>query len=157
MTHSFPTRRSSVLARGLEPARPLRGDHRCGVCVMGGGYTGIATALHLAERGYKAIVLEARRVGWGASGRNGGQLSGGQRLDPDALTALVGAERARLLWNLGEEAKHLVKRRILDHAIDCELKPGIIHAGFKPAHAKALQENARFLRDDYGYPDRKST
>src|SRR3546814_9983520 len=83
MTHSFPTRRSSVLARGLEPAPPLRGDHRCDVCVIGGGYTGIATALHLAERGYKAIVLEARRVGWGASGRNGGQLSGGQRLDPD--------------------------------------------------------------------------
>src|SRR3546814_16358266 len=85
-------------------------DHRCDVCVIGGGYTGIATALHLAERGYKAIVLEARRVGWGASGRNDGQLSGGPRLDPDALTVLVGAERARLLWDHGEEATTLVKR-----------------------------------------------
>lgn len=149
---AYPRSYYVATARGLEPVPPLAGDHRCDVCVIGGGYTGIATALHLAERGYKVIVLEARRIGWGASGRNGGQLSGGQRLDPDALTALVGAERARLLWDLGEEAKHLVKRRILDHAIDCDLKPGIVHAGFKPAHAKALQENARFLRDDYGYP-----
>src|SRR3546814_1020974 len=97
-------------------------DHRCDVCVIGGGYTGIATALHLAERGYKAIVLEARRIGWGASGRNGRQLSGGQRLDPEALIDLVGRERPRLLWDLGEEAKGLVKQRHRVHAIECDLQ-----------------------------------
>src|SRR3546814_11115519 len=62
-----------------------------------------------------------------------------------ALIDLVGRERARLLWDLGEEAKGLVKQRIRDHAIDCDLQPGVIHAGFKPAHAKSLQEVARFL------------
>ncbi|HEY9538751.1 MAG TPA: FAD-binding oxidoreductase [Kiloniellaceae bacterium] len=147
----YPRSYYLATARGLEPLPPLTGAQRCDVCIVGGGYTGIATALHLAERGYKAIVLEARRIGWGASGRNGGQLSGGQRLDPEALIDLVGRERARLLWDLGEEAKGLVKQRIRDHAIDCDLQPGVIHAGFKPAHAKSLQEEARFLDEDYGY------
>lgn len=149
---SHPRSYYAATATGLELLPPLEGDRRCDVCIIGGGYTGIATALHLAERGYKAIVVEARRVGWGASGRNGGQLSGGQRLDPEALAGLVGAARARLLWDLGEEAKSLVKHRIAQHAIDCDLKPGIIHAGVKPAHAEAMQRHARFLRDDYGYP-----
>ncbi|GAB4365280.1 MAG: FAD-binding oxidoreductase [Kiloniellaceae bacterium] len=139
-------------AKELVPQPPLAGDARCDVCVIGGGYTGISTALHLAERGYRVIVLEAQRVGWGASGRNGGQLSGGQRLDPDALEKIVGAERARRLWDFGEEAKNAVKQRILKHAIDCDLRPGIIHAGFKPAHGKEMQEHARHLRDAYGYP-----
>jgi len=143
-------------AKGLEPQPPLAGDARCDVCVIGGGYTGISTALHLAERGYRVIVLEAQRVGWGASGRNGGQLSGGQRIDPEALAKIVGADRARQLWDLGEEAKNAVKQRILRHAIDCDLKPGIIHAGFKPQHGKEMQEHARFLRDEYGYPHIRS-
>lgn len=149
---SHPRSYYLATARGLEPLPPLQGDQRCDVCIVGGGYTGIASALHLAERGYKAIVVEARRVGWGASGRNGGQLAGGQRLDPAALTALVGAERAHRLWKLGEEAKSLVKQRIVQHAIDCDLRTGLIHAGFKPAHAKAMQDDARFLAETYGYP-----
>jgi gamma-glutamylputrescine oxidase len=149
---SYPSTYYLATAKGLEPAPPLEGDRRCDVCVVGGGYTGVATALHLAERGYKVILVEAKRIGWGASGRNGGQLCSGQRLDPEALTRLVGAERARRLWDLGEEAKNLVKQRIAAHAIDCDLKAGIVHAGFKPAHGKEMQEHARFLREDYGYP-----
>jgi gamma-glutamylputrescine oxidase len=148
---AYPRSYYLATARGLEALPPLAGDHRCDVCIVGGGYTGIATALHLAERGYKAIVVEARRVGWGASGRNGGQLCGGQRLDPEALIALVGSERARRLWDLGEEAKRLVKQRVAQHAIDCDLKPGLIHAGFKPVHAKAMQDHACFLSNHYGY------
>ncbi|MGD1876665.1 MAG: NAD(P)/FAD-dependent oxidoreductase [Kiloniellaceae bacterium] len=142
----------AATAKGLVAPIPLAGDARCDVCVIGGGFTGISTALHLAERGYKVIVLEAQRVGWGASGRNGGQLSGGQRLEPEALTRMVGAERARRLWDLGEEAKNAVKQRVAQHAIDCDLKPGVIHAGFKPSHAREMQDHARFLRDAYGYP-----
>ena len=148
---SYPRSYYLATAKGLEPQPPLAGDRRCDVCVVGSGYTGLATALYLAERGYKVIVVEAHRVAWGASGRNGGQLCGGQRLDPGALIRLVGAERARLLWDLGEEAKGLVKQLIRDHAIDCDLKPGLIHAGIKPAHANAMQDHARYLRDEYGY------
>jgi gamma-glutamylputrescine oxidase len=149
---AYPRSYYLATAKGLIAAPALQGDQRCDVCVVGGGYTGIATALHLAERGYKVILLESQRIGWGASGRNGGQLSGGQRLDPEAMTRLVGAERARQLWDLGEEAKNLVKQRIAQHAIDCDLKPGIVHAGCKPAQARALQEHAAFLHEVYGYP-----
>ena len=149
---AYPRSYYLATARGIETLPPLAGEHRCDVCIVGGGYTGIATALHLAERGYKAIVVEARRIGWGASGRNGGQLCGGQRLDPEALIALVGSARAHRLWDLGEEAKRLVKQRVAQHAIDCDLKPGLIHAGFKPVHAKAMQDHARFLRNHYSYP-----
>lgn len=148
---SYPDSYYVATARELEPQPPLDGDARCDVCVIGGGYTGVSTALHLAERGYKVIVLEAQRVGWGASGRNGGQLSGGQRIDPDAMAKIVGAERARQLWELGEEAKNLVKQRIAQHGIDCDLRPGIIHAGIKPSHGREMQDHARHLRDDYGY------
>ncbi len=147
----YPRSYYVATAKELHPAPPLAGEVTCDVCVVGGGFTGIATALHLAERGYKVVVLEAQRVGWGASGRNGGQLSGGQRVDPEAMEKLVGKERARLLWDLGEESKNLVKQRIARHGIDCDLKPGIIGAGIKGSHAREMQDHARFLRDDYGY------
>lgn len=147
----YPRSYYVATARELQPAPPLAGDVTCDVCVVGGGFTGVATALHLAERGYKVVLLEAQRIGWGASGRNGGQLSGGQRIDPEAMEKIVGAERARLLWDLGEESKNLVKQRIARHGIDCDLKPGIIHAGIKPSHAKEIQDHARSLREDYGY------
>lgn len=149
---SYPRSYYVASAKGLTAATPLDGAAACDVCVIGGGYTGLATALELAERGYKVILLEAQRIGWGASGRNGGQLCSGQRLDPDALAGLVGAEGARRLWDLGEESKALVKQHIARHAIDCDLKPGIIHAGIKPGHGRDLQDEARRLCDDYGYP-----
>ncbi len=148
----YPASYYVATARGLDPQPPLEGEHRCDVCVVGGGFTGVAAALHLAERGYQVTLLEAQRIGWGASGRNGGQMSGGQRLDPRSMAGLVGAERARALWQLGEEAKNLVKQRIARHAIDCDLKPGVIGAAIKPSHAEGMQAHARYLRDAYGYP-----
>ena len=69
----------------------LDGSRRADVCIIGGGYTGLSSALHLAERGYDVVLLEARKPGWGASGRNGGQLCSGQRKDQVELTAMVGA------------------------------------------------------------------
>src|SRR5687767_8516303 len=88
---------------------PLAGSLSADVCIVGGGYTGLSTLLHLAERGYDAVLLEAARVGAGASGRNGGQLASGQRVPQRTLEAAYGRERARLLWQLGEEAKATVK------------------------------------------------
>jgi gamma-glutamylputrescine oxidase len=150
-TDGYPKSYYAATAKGLQTSSPLQGDRRCDVCVVGGGFTGVAAALSLAERGYDTVLLEAQRIGWGASGRNGGQLSGGQRVDPQSMAGLVGAERARLLWDLGEEAKTLVKQRIVRHGIDCDLKPGIIGAGIKPSHARAMHDHARYLRDHYGY------
>lgn len=125
---------------------------RTDVCVIGGGFTGLSSALHLAEAGYEVVLLEAERVGWGASGRNGGQLGSGQRKDQDELEHLVGMEQARQLWDLAEEAKAVVKERIERHGIACDLKPGILHAGYKPADADELMRYADKLRAQYDYP-----
>ncbi|HMN88218.1 MAG TPA: FAD-binding oxidoreductase, partial [Bauldia sp.] len=87
----------------------LAGETRADVAIVGGGYTGLSAALHLAEAGIDAVVVEANRVGWGASGRNGGQLHTGQRRDQDWLEERLGRDDAYALWRLAEEAKALVK------------------------------------------------
>ena len=148
----YPETYYTATAKGFDPAAPLDGSTACDVCIVGGGYTGVATALHLAERGHKAVLLESERIGWGASGRNGGQFCSGQRIEPAAMAGLMGAERARRLWDLAEEAKAIVRQRIARHAIDCDLRPGLIAAAFKPAHLPEIVDYAKSLRDDYGYP-----
>ena len=136
------------------PAWPaLDGDLRADVCIVGGGYTGLSCALHLAERGYRAVLLEARRIGNGASGRNGGQLGSGQRRDQSTLERELGDEAARLLWSLAEEAKALVRARIARHGIACDLKPGIAIAAHRPRYARALAREAAHLRTHYGYEE----
>lgn len=77
--------------------------------MVGGGYTGLSAALHLAEAGRDVVLIDAQRVGFGASGRNGGQLGSGQRVEQPKLEKMLGIEAARTLWDLGEDAKHLVK------------------------------------------------
>ncbi|MDE0387819.1 MAG: FAD-binding oxidoreductase [Rhodospirillales bacterium] len=129
----------------------LDGNMRVDVCVIGGGYTGLSCALHLAERGYRTLLLEARRIGNGASGRNGGQLGSGHRRDQITLKRELGAERARLLWSLAEEAKALVRALVARHGIDCDLKPGIAIAAHRPRYFRALVHEAEHLRARYGY------
>jgi gamma-glutamylputrescine oxidase len=131
---------------------PLQGSVAADVCIIGGGYTGLSALLHLAERGYDAVLLEAARVGAGASGRNGGQLGSGQRVSQPTLERMFGIERARVLWQLAEEAKALVKVLIACHGIACDLKPGVLHAAHKAAHADALEREAAHLERHYGYP-----
>ncbi|MDH3633994.1 MAG: FAD-binding oxidoreductase [Gammaproteobacteria bacterium] len=130
---------------------PLDGSRRADVCVVGGGYTGLSSALHLAERGYDVVLLEARQPGWGASGRNGGQLCSGQRKDQITLTKMVGADAARQFWELAEAAKDLAKKIIADHRIDCDLKPGIAHPDHRSGYAKESEAYVDFLRRQYDY------
>ena len=130
---------------------PLDGSRRADVCIIGGGYTGLSSALHLAERGYDVVLLEARKPGWGASGRNGGQLCSGQRKDQLELNEMVGADAARELWELAEAAKDLAKSLIAKHHIECDLKPGIAHANHKPGYAPESREYVDFLRRRYDY------
>lgn len=129
----------------------LKGRVEADVCVVGAGYTGLSAALHLAEAGFRVVVLEAHRVGFGASGRNGGQVGSGQRLEQDQLEAMVGHTRARALWDMGEEAKALVKSLIERHAMPVTFHPGIAHACYTQSevdHAKAMAEK---LARDYDY------
>ncbi len=128
-----------------------KGDGRADVCVIGGGYTGLSAALHLAERGYDVVLLEAQRVGFGASGRNGGQLGTGQRADQFALESMVGHDDADKLWHLAEDAKQLVKDLIARHSIDCHLKPGVAHACFNASEMAEEHRHAEHLQTRYGY------
>jgi gamma-glutamylputrescine oxidase len=130
---------------------PLDGSRRADVCIIGAGYTGLSSALHLAQRGYDVVLLEARKPGWGASGRNGGQLCSGQRKDQDELTAMVGTDTARQFWELAEAAKNLSRQLIAEHGIDCDLKPGIAHPNHKPGYAHGTEAYVDFLRRQYDY------
>jgi len=137
---------------GAVPTRPpLEGDARADVCVVGGGYTGLSAALHLARAGLSVRMLEAQRIGFGASGRNGGQVGSGQRVDQQTLETRCGADHARRLWGLGEDAKALVKRLIADHAIPCDWHDGIAYLARSDRAARAEHAHADHLARVYGY------
>ncbi|TDK43143.1 NAD(P)/FAD-dependent oxidoreductase [Antarcticimicrobium luteum] len=150
-TGVYPNSWYAATAHDLPPFPALEGDTRADVCVVGAGYTGLSAALHLAEAGLSVVLLEAQRVGFGASGRNGGQLGSGQRVEQDGLEALVGADEAQTLWKLGEEAKDLVKGLIARHDIDCDLKPGVAWAGSSKSDVSHLHAYADLLNSRYGY------
>lgn len=134
------------------PEHPCLEDaETCDVCIIGGGYTGVSVGLHLAERGYDVVLLESERIGWGASGRNGGQLGSGQRKGQDELEKMLGLEQARLLWELAEESKSVSKQLIEKHDIQCDLKPGILHPMHKQSYVREAHTYADKLRNDYGY------
>ena len=134
-----------------DPKPALTGDVTADVCIIGAGYTGLSAALHLAQAGRKVVVLEAQRLGFGASGRNGGQLGSGQRVDQEKLEKMVGPEQARSLWALGEEAKALVKTLVAEHRIDCHLKPGVAWTGSSAADVEELHAYADLLSGTYDY------
>ncbi len=112
---------------------PLRSNVSCDVCVVGGGFTGVATALTLAERGYSVTLLEQHKVGWGASGRCGGQMIGGL---PGAtrLQQYWGDTHADILFELGYRGHDIIARRVQQYAIACDLKYGYIDVALKPRH-----------------------
>lgn len=147
----YPASWYAATANPTRPRAPLRGEVKADVCVVGAGYTGLSAALHLAEAGLRVVVLEAHRAGFGASGRNGGQLGSGQRVHQEALEALVGRADAGKLWDLGEEAKDLVRDLIARHGIDCDLKPGVAACGFTAGEMRELHDHAAHMQAEYGY------
>jgi gamma-glutamylputrescine oxidase len=124
---------------------PLEGAVRADVCVIGAGFTGISTALHLAERGFKVHVVEANKVGWGASGRNGGQMIGGISGDRKMASAL-GVEGERILWEMGWAGHEIIRQRVATYQIDCDLKSGYLDAAIKPRHLRDLEAYCRLLQ-----------
>ncbi|MDG1288568.1 MAG: FAD-binding oxidoreductase [Lentibacter sp.] len=148
---AFPRSWYAATAHERTPAPQLRGDAAADICVVGGGFTGLSAALHLAERGYSVALIEAHRVGFGASGRNGGQLGSGQRVEQTDLEKMVGEAEALKLWELAENAKDLVKQLISKHNIDCDLKPGIAHATFSASETAHEHAYVEHLQSRYGY------
>ncbi|TGD63565.1 FAD-binding oxidoreductase [Tabrizicola sp. WMC-M-20] len=147
----YPPSYYAATATPLDPFPTLKGQTRADVCIIGGGYTGLSAALHLAEAGLDVVLLEAHRMGFGASGRNGGQVGSGQRQDQDWLEAAVGFEHARRLWDMGEDAKALVRGLIDHHAMPVTFHPGIAHACRSAAEVRHAHEYAEKLARDYGY------
>ncbi|WP_298721970.1 FAD-binding oxidoreductase [uncultured Oceanisphaera sp.] len=130
---------------------PLEQDLDVDVCIVGAGITGASAALSLAEKGYKVAVLEAHKVGWGASGRSGGQMIFGYACDQSRLTSMVGQDASRALWNISLEAMTQMRQRIRTHGIDCALADGHLHAAVKPRHMTELEGWADDLRRHFGY------
>ncbi|CRI57360.1 NAD(P)/FAD-dependent oxidoreductase [Pseudomonas sp. CCOS 191] len=126
-------------------------DLQADVCVVGGGLTGVNAALELAERGLSVILLEARRIGWGASGRNGGQLIRGIGHDVSGFARHVGQDGVRYLKQAGIDSVALVARRIAQYGIDCDLRWGFCELANTPAQFAAFEDEQRDLAE-LGYP-----
>lgn len=134
----------------LPEARPsAHGPLHTDVCIIGGGYTGLSAALHLAELGYDVIVLEAHRIGFGASGRNGGQAAAHNRLDQSTLERLFGAATAHALWEAACNARDLLDTLIVA-GIDCDLRDGIIYTTTRAQDVAGYHAEARKMETDYG-------
>ena len=128
----------------------LQGDQTADVCVVGAGFTGVSTALHLVERGYKVSLVEANRVGWGASGRNGGQMIGGLSGE-SAIAKALGAEGEKALWDMRWAGHKIIRDRVATYNIDCDLKTGYLDGAIKPRHIKDLHEELEML-EKYQFP-----
>ncbi|MFZ5960856.1 NAD(P)/FAD-dependent oxidoreductase [Pseudomonas knackmussii] len=153
MTHSDEHAASyyAATARDKQQYPSLAGDVRADICVIGGGLTGVNTALELAQRGHSVVLLEARRIGWGASGRNGGQLIRGIGHDVSGFAKYVGEEGVRYLEQAGVDSVALVAGRIRELNIDCDLRWGYCDLANTPAQYAAMVEEKAAL-DAAGYP-----
>ncbi len=133
----------AATARPAQPTPRLEGDTAADVVVIGGGFTGLSTALHLAERGTRVVVLEANEPGWGASGRNGGQVNPGLKPDPDRVEADfgpdLGARMVRFAWGAAQTTFDLIQR----HQIACDARQGgTLRAAYHPKHAAMVIRSA---------------
>ncbi|WP_321886301.1 NAD(P)/FAD-dependent oxidoreductase [Paraburkholderia bannensis] len=128
---------------GIETDYPtLEGEHRADVAIIGGGFTGVATALELAERGLSVALVETHKIGWGASGRNGGQITGS--LSGDAamrkqMRATLGDDVDDFIWWLRWRGHDIIRARVARYGIDCDLRDGHLHAAMKPSHLRELE------------------
>ena len=133
------------------PMRPaLRGQCEADVCVVGAGYTGLSTALFLAEAGFRVVVLEAASVGWGASGRNGGQIVNSFSRDLDSIERQTTPDRLRLLAAMAFEGSQIIRQRVRDYRIQCDLKEGGIFAALNTRQFRHL-EAQQALWHRFGY------
>lgn len=135
------------------PGHPaLQGGTSCDVAIVGGGLAGLSAALELAQRGLDVVLLEAREVGWGASGRNGGQAIHGLACDPATIEDQLGLDDARRVWAMSIEALDLIRERIARHAIDCDWRDGYLGLATSARKGAELAAWADRIESVYGYP-----
>ncbi|HGM5490139.1 TPA: NAD(P)/FAD-dependent oxidoreductase [Serratia fonticola] len=144
---------ASYYAASANPHAPypqLNEAIRCDVCIVGGGFSGLSSALHLIEAGYDVVVLEAARIGWGASGRNGGQVVNSYSRDIEVIEARYGQQTAAMLGSMMFEGAEIIRQRIDRYAIACDYRPGAISAALTSKQFNALKEKMRHWRR-YGH------
>lgn len=120
----------------------LEGEHHVDVAIIGGGFTGVASAVELAERGLKVAIVEANKIGWGASGRNGGQITGslsGDHAMRKQMRATLGSDVDDFIWWLRWRGHEIIESRVERYGIACDLKHGHLHAAMKPSHLRELE------------------
>lgn len=140
----------SAHATASRPA--LCGAVEADVCIIGAGYTGLSAGLHLAEAGFKVVILEQARVGWGASGRNGGQIVHSYSRDIDVIEASYGKEKAKPLAEMMFEGAQIIRERVSKYNIDCDLKNGGVYAALTRKKVKALEEQ-KALWEKWGHTE----
>ena len=152
----YPNSYYAASAKQLPPFESAQGSLECDICVIGGGFTGLSSALNLARTGYDVVLLDAQRIGFGASGRNGGQVGTGQRQDQDALEDMLGFEKAKALWDMSLNAVQYVKELCDDPLVACQFNHGIVHADHKKRFVPHSMDYAKKLNNDYGYAQIRS-
>ncbi|ARN72865.1 NAD(P)/FAD-dependent oxidoreductase [Oceanicoccus sagamiensis] len=125
----------------------LEGDIQADVAVIGGGFSGVNTALELAEKGYKVALIEANKISWGATGRNGGQVIGGIGHDAEQFEKFIGKEGVRAIYDMGIECTRIIKDRVEKYQIDCDLKWGYLDVALKPRHMTMFEEWRQYEAD----------
>lgn len=130
----------AVSANKHDPFPTLSESLTCDVCIVGGGYTGLSSALHLAEQGYDVVVLEAARIGFGASGRNGGQLVNSYSRDIDVIERTYGADAAKMLGSMMFEGAEIIRERIRRYQIACDYRPGGLFVAMNHRQLETLEE-----------------
>jgi gamma-glutamylputrescine oxidase len=148
---SYPNSYYAATAHPYPPYPSLDGEGEADVCVVGGGFAGVSAALCLTERGYRVALLEAGRMGFGASGRNGGQIGSGLRARMGEIERLAGRDNARMLWQMCEEAKAIIAQNIERFDIRCGFRPGNLLAATRERFLPGLAAEAEHLSEHYGY------
>ena len=148
----YPDSYYAATATGVVARPRLEGSERADVCVIGGGYTGLSAALNLAEQGLDVVLLEAERIGFGASGRNGGLVGSGQRKDALEMEEQFGYARSRQFWEFAEAAKAEIRERVAKHDIDCDLQYGQLEGVHKQSYVGHAEKYAAALAERYDYP-----
>lgn len=150
LSHTTSYYAASANDKRIRPA--LEGQVQADVCIIGAGFTGLSTALHLSEQGFKVVVLEATRIGFGASGRNGGQIVHSYSRDIDFIERHYGQETGKAMGAMAFEGGKIIRRLVKDYGIQCDLKDGGIFAACNGKQFKELQEK-KALWEKHGHPD----
>ena len=151
MAHTpYPQSYYAFSANPAPERSPLQGDCETDVCVIGAGYTGLSTALFLLENGFRVTVLEAAKVGFGASGRNGGQIVNSYSRDIDVIERSTDPQAARLLGEMAFEGGRIIRERVQRYNISCDLKDGGVFAAFTAKQMQHLEQQKK-LWERYGH------